>query len=85
MFAMTTIGIGWDGGDQSVGRGMIAAVVKAVVQTFKNSQRHIVLVLAAAERACIMFEEYQHRHWDPVAQHDCGRLVDDFVSLLLLL
>jgi hypothetical protein len=85
MFAMTAIGTRWDDGDQSMGRRMIAAIVKAVVQTFRNSQRHIVLVLAAAERDCIVFEEYQHRHWDPVAQPDCGRLVDDCVSLLLLL
>jgi hypothetical protein len=80
MFAMTAIGTGWDDGDQSVGHRIIAAVVKVV-----DSQRHIVLVLAAAERGCIVFEEYQHRHKDPVIRHDCGRLSDDFVSLLLLL
>jgi hypothetical protein len=66
MFAMTAIGTGWDGGDQSAGHRMIAAVVKVVVQTFKNSQRHIVLILAATERDCIVFEEYEHRHWGPV-------------------
>jgi hypothetical protein len=37
---------------------MIAAIGKVVVKTLKNSQRHIVLVLAAAERNCIVFEEY---------------------------
>lgn len=52
--------------DQSVGCRMIAAIGKVVVKTLKDSQRHIVLVLAAAERNCIVFKEYQHRHWDPV-------------------